>query len=206
MPPRKRAATKPAVDLANAKHNILPDLLDSAAIVPLDGLTRYHKNFRKGDQAEIRKSLRVNGQYRAVCVNRGTHTGRANEILAGNNTVQAARAEEWDVIAVGWVDVDEQAAAKIVAVDNLLNDKATNDEDALKELMSDLDDLEGSGMTDDEFAKLLGAGDGGDDPDTSPQLPDAEYAVIINCRDEEQQAELLETFEAEGLDARPLMM
>ena len=159
MATRKAAAAKPSQavpDLADVKHNILPDLLASSAVVPLETLTRYHRNFRKGDQAEIRKSLRVNGQYRAVCVNRGTHTGRENEILAGNNTVQAARAEEWDVIAVGWVDVDDQAAAKIVAVDNLLNDKATNDEDALKELMAELDDLEGSGMTDDEFAKLLG--------------------------------------------------
>ncbi|MDX3097732.1 hypothetical protein PV417_24845 [Streptomyces sp. ME19-03-3] len=42
-----------------------------------------HPNPRTGDVDAIAESLRVNGRYKAIVVNRGTHTGRPNEVLAG---------------------------------------------------------------------------------------------------------------------------
>ncbi|WP_286141993.1 hypothetical protein [Mycobacterium sp. D16Q16] len=55
-------------------------------------------------------------------VNRGSQTGRRNEVLAGNHTLMAARSLGWDTIDVGIVDVDEDTARSIVAADNRLAD------------------------------------------------------------------------------------
>lgn len=172
---------------------------------PLDQLKPFHKNPRRGNVDLIAQSIETNGQYRPLVVNRGTKTKRPNEILAGNHTYAALRHLGRATGAVTFVDVDDQQAARIVVVDNRASDKATNDEDVLKDLLADIDDLAGTGYTDEEFAKLVGLG-GEDDPDTDPQLGDVGYAIIVNCTDEDHQATLLAAFEEEGLDARPLMM
>lgn len=173
---------------------------------PLDELKPYHKNPRRGDVDLIAQSIETNGQYRPLVVNVGTKTKRRNEILAGNHTYAALKHLKRTTAAVTFVDVDNAGAARIVVVDNRASDKAKNDDDVLKDLLADLDDLTGTGYTDDEFAKLVGIDVDGDDADTSPQLPQAAFAIIIDCHDETHQAELLATFEEEGLDCRPLMM
>ncbi|MGW1508716.1 hypothetical protein [Streptomyces sp. NPDC002394] len=100
---------------------------------------------RTGDLPAIAESLTVNGQYRAVIVNKGTHTGRPNEILAGNHTVAAAQQLGWEQIAATWVAVDDEAAARIVVVDNRTNDLAGYDTALLAEVLSEIPDLEGTG-------------------------------------------------------------
>jgi hypothetical protein len=54
--------------------------------MPLDDLQRFPGNARRGDVAEIRKSIRRHGQYRAIVVrvSDGEYT-----ILAGNHTAEA---------------------------------------------------------------------------------------------------------------------
>lgn len=189
-----------------------PDLVGGSVIdgyepaFPLSELRGFHKNPRRGDIALIAESIERNGQYRPLVVNRGTKTGRLNEILAGNHTYAALQHLGRLTAAVTFVDVDDQQAARIVIVDNRASDKAKTDEDVLKDLAADLDDLAGTGITDAEFAKMAGLGDDGDGPDTDPQLGDVGYAIIVTCDDEDHQAALLESFEGEGLDARPLMM
>lgn len=190
-------ATKPKGEFRNG--GIHPDIADLA--VPLADLNPYHKNPRRGDIETIRESLRTNGQYRPIVVNRGTKTGRPNEILAGNHTFAAAKAEKWTEIAATFVDVDNDQAAKLVVIDNRASDKAKNDKDVLADLLGSLDDLEGTGYSAEDLAKLCS----NDPPDTDPQLSEA-YAVIIDCDDEDQQAELLMEFEDRGLRVRPLMM
>lgn len=113
--------------------------------VPVGDLRTYHRNPRKGNTAVIAQSLTVNGMYRPVCVNRGTHTGRPDEVLAGNHTLMAARDLGWDTIAVTYIDVDDDQAARIVAVDNRSADLATYDDRLLLELLADLPDLDGTG-------------------------------------------------------------
>lgn len=119
-------------------------------------LHTYHRNPRKGDTTLIANSLRTHGQYKPICANVGTYTGRPNEVLAGNHTLMAFRdvAEtdadpRWAAIQVHWVDVDEDTAARIVAVDNRASEVGTNDNDTLLELLSGLPDLEGTGYSQD---------------------------------------------------------
>jgi hypothetical protein len=123
----------------------------------------YYKNPRLGNVKAIADSLRAHGQYKPVVVNRGTHTGRPMEVLAGNHTVKAFRdlqeAEpddpRWGLLAAFVIDVDDDRAARIVLVDNRSPELGTYDNAVLTELLSDLGDLTGTGYTDDDLSDLM---------------------------------------------------
>ena len=117
----------------------VPDTLTALA-VPIDDVHPYEHNPRRGDLAALTESLEVNGQYRPIVANR-----RTGDVLAGNHTWQAAKALGWTHIAVSWVNVDDETAARIVLVDNRTNDLATYDDTALAGLLESLPDLAGTG-------------------------------------------------------------
>lgn len=123
--------------------------------VPIGDLTRYYRNPRRGDVAAVAESLRVHGQFKPIVVNCGTLTGRPNEILAGNHTWDAAQVRGWDQIAVSWVDVDDDDAAKVVIVDNRTSDLAGYDTELLADILSGLPDLDGTGYDQDAVDDLL---------------------------------------------------
>lgn len=128
----------------------------SAEKVPIDSLSLYPGNARQGDIGMISESLRVNGQFRPIVVNRAT-----SEILVGNHTYQAALALGWKEIAVTFVDVDEEEARRIVLVDNRTTDIATYDSDALVELLRSIShDLSGTGFSGDDLDDLLAGASG----------------------------------------------
>lgn len=78
------------------------------ATINVDELNIFDGNPRRGDVAKIAESLRARGQYRPIVVNRGTHTGRKMEVLAGNHTLMAARSIGMDTVECGIVDVGEE--------------------------------------------------------------------------------------------------
>jgi site-specific DNA-methyltransferase (adenine-specific) len=131
---------------------ILPELEHLAE--PIDTLRLYERNPRRGVVAKIAESLSANGQYRAVTARRSSR-----EVLAGNHTLQAARSLGWSHVAVEWIDVDDEQAARIVLVDNRLSDLATYDDEALLELLQYVPDLTGTGYDDAALAALLAATD-----------------------------------------------
>lgn len=130
--------------------------------VSIDELSPYHENPRRGDVSAIAESLRINGQFRPLVVNRGTHTGRPNEVLAGNHTLAAAlsldgSAHEIRHLDCYMVDVDDDAAVRIVLADNRTSDLAAYDDHALADLLQTMDDLEGTAYADDDLEALLSA-------------------------------------------------
>lgn len=148
-------------------------------------LALHHRNPRVGDVPAIAASLRANGQYKPIVVNRGSHTGRPLEVLAGNHTLLAIRdlAEEypsderWQSVDCWVIDVDDDRATRIVAADNRTSELGTFDDRLLAELLADLDDLEGTGYDPydlDNLADRLAGGDyegdlGGDSDDEDPE-------------------------------------
>lgn len=195
--------TDPATDDApcerHEQRGVIYDL--ASEIVPVSALRTFHANPRKGNVTAICRSLLKHGQYRPIVVNRGTFTGRENEVLAGNHTLQAHRVladeepskanptpEQWATIAVVWVDVDDDQAARIVAADNRTSDLGEYDDRLLAELLGSLPDLDGTGYDpgdlDDILARLdadtnaiaegLSTSDsaGSDEPEDSPSLAD----------------------------------
>lgn len=139
---------------ADVRHNVLPALLDS--LVPLADLEPHPHNARRRDEraeAELRNSMRVNGQYRRIVVRR-LDDGRL-QTLAGHGTAEAARQLEWTHIAAEVHDhVDDEHAARIVAVDNKTGDMSDDDPVALLELLESMGSLEGSGFVDDYVDEL----------------------------------------------------
>lgn len=125
------------------------------ADTPLDTLQPYHQNPRRGDTQAIADSLERNGQYRPIVVNKGTHTSRPNEVLAGNHTLAAAQQLGWKTIATYIIDVDDETATRIVLADNRTADLGTYDDDTLLELLETIDhDLDGTGYTYDDLEAL----------------------------------------------------
>jgi ParB-like chromosome segregation protein Spo0J len=117
--------------------------------VPIASLSSYPLNPRRGDIEAIAQSLKAHGQYRPIVVQYGT-----NFILAGNHTYKAAKKLGWKKIKVTYVDVPEERAKQIVLADNRLTDLATYNEPLLKNLLSSLPDLEGTGFSEADVANL----------------------------------------------------
>lgn len=157
-----------------------PETLD------ISELSLYHRNPRRGDVAAIAASMAANGVYKPLVVNRGSHTGRPMEVLAGNHSLRALRLlTEQEPDQTRWrradcwvVDVDDDRAARIVLADNRTADLGDYDTAELAELLSGLDgDLAGTGYDLDDLADLAAALDDAagveltGDPDAAPPPP-----------------------------------
>lgn len=127
----------------------IPSTLQKLA-VPISSLVFYGKNARIHNMPKIEASLKQHGQYRPIVVRAGT-----NEILAGNGTVQGAINLGWEQIAATFMDCDDDQAARIVAVDNKLNDDATYDPVKLVDLLTSIPDLAGTGFETDDLDRLI---------------------------------------------------
>lgn len=172
------------------------------ANIPLDELTPFPGNAKRGDVDTIRASLRRNGQYRSLVV-REIPDGPLI-VLAGNHTLQALAAEGHPTARCEIVVCDDDTARRINLVDNRSAELGGYDSDALAELLSYMDgDLEGTGYSDSDIAGLITVPD---IPDDEPEpLTDPVYGVVVLCLDQQQQDDLLERLTAEGRRARPIL-
>lgn len=142
-------------------------------LLNLSELQPYYRNARRGNVDAIAESLQVNGQYKPIIVNEGTHTGRPFEVLVGNHTVQAAQQIGLESLSAVVVDVDDAQARRIVLVDNRTSDLATYDDELLADLLADVDGFMGTGFTDADLDALVGPPAPKSDPDDAPPLPEA---------------------------------
>jgi hypothetical protein len=139
---------------AKPSNNIL---VQRTEIVPIGDVKPFYKNPRVGNIDKIAKSLEEFGQFRPIMVNIGTHTGRPNEVGAGNHTLLAARRLGMTSVLASFIDVDEETLKKIVLTDNRLAEDGTYDYDILAELLKDMDGFEVTGFDQSEVDKLLAA-------------------------------------------------
>jgi hypothetical protein len=117
------------------------------------------------------------------------------------------------------LDIDEAEAAKILAtldplaamaqadagrLDRLLREIDTKNE-ALQELLARLADENGA-VAGEEDAKPQATAAAGMTNDGEQSRGETKYAVVINCDSEEQQLELLERFDQEGLSCQALLL
>jgi len=138
--------------LAAEDPHTIPKTLQKLS-VEIDSVEPYDRNPREGDIGAISESLLMHGQYRPIVVNKPTR-----QILAGNHTWKAAKALGWTEIAVSFVDVDDEQAARIVLVDNRTNDLASYDDAMLAGMLEELQassDLTGTGYDTAALDELL---------------------------------------------------
>ncbi len=138
--------------------------------IPIRDLTRYPGNPRRGDTAEIRKSVRRLGQYRTIVVR---DTGTALVILAGNHTTDALAAEGHETARCEVLTCGDDDARRINLADNRLAELGGYDDADLAELLGGLDgDFDGTGWTQDDYDALLqDEPTGNNDPDDAPEPP-----------------------------------
>lgn len=125
-------------------------IAEQSITIDIDAVKPYRKNPRVGDVAAIAESLATNGQFRPIVVQKST-----GEILGGNHTWKAAKSLKWKTINAVYVDVDDQAAARIVLADNRTNDLASYDTEVLGEILKTLPSAVGTGYDDKAVAALL---------------------------------------------------
>jgi len=137
--------------------------------IKIDTLLEYPGNARKGNVGILVESLKVNGQYRPIIVQKST-----NYVLAGNHLLKAANRLEWDEIDAVVIDVDDERALKIVLADNRTADLGEYDHDLLHSLLKELEDFAGTGYSIqdiDELEKLGGA--------PKEEKPEVDFSVAL---------------------------
>ena len=124
-------------------------------------LYEYPDNPRKGDIDKIAESLRVNGQYKPLVVQKGT-----NYVLAGNHTLKAAKKLNWAEVNIVEIDVYDEGAKRIVLADNRTSDGSTYDYQVLNDLLTTLPDFDGTGYDKAALDQMINA--------VNPYIPELE--------------------------------
>lgn len=131
-------------------------------------------------------------------------TGRLIDGHARRKVALDQGADKVPVLVGSWTEEQEKT---ILATLDPLAAMAEADQTALDSLLREVET--GDAAVQALLDSLGQNGDGpplpGDEPDTAPQLAGLEYRVVVDCRDEAHQAELLGRFESEGLPCRPLI-
>jgi hypothetical protein len=121
--------------------------------VAIDDLIPHPRNPRKGNVDVIAESIKVNGFYGVILTQAST-----GYILAGNHRWKGAKKVGMTHVPVMALDVDDDAALKILLADNRTADKATYDEAELAALLKDVlaaSDLSGTGWTGADLDKMI---------------------------------------------------
>lgn len=176
-----------------------------AYAVPIGDMVTDPANARKHDEKNlqaIKASLRVYGQRQPIVVNK-----RTGHVEAGNGRLEAALALGWSHIAAVYVDDDPTTAAGFSIADNRTAELAEWDPEALDSLLRTIqtEDQELADMLAvlAEQEKIIPPEDDHAEPTYAPE--GLEYRLLVSCRDEKHQTELLERLEGEGLSCRPLI-
>lgn len=147
--------------------------------IPISDLTRFPGNARRGNVAEIRKSIRRHGQYRAIVV-RDCAEGLV--ILAGNHTRDALEAEGHESARCEVITCTDDEARRVNIADNRMSDLAVDDSDAIAELLSYLDDdYDGTGWSAEDVAALIEVPDFGPEDKDQPRLDELEPRPCPKC-------------------------
>ena len=112
-----------------------PGILGSLELTPADRLEPHPMNPRRGDVDLIRESIRRNGWHGSIVAQRSS-----GYILAGNHRFLAGRAEGIERFPVHWVDLDDDAALRVLLADNRTSDVATYDDPTLLQLFAQIGD------------------------------------------------------------------
>jgi ParB-like chromosome segregation protein Spo0J len=171
--------------------------------VSLTDLGRFPGNSRIHADTELKASVKRFGQYKPLTVR--VLPDKSYVILAGNGTADALAAAGYTEADCALLECDDLEARQINLADNRLSDLASDDKDALAELLSYLDeDYEGTGWSSDAVAKIIDPPPPGED-DAGLDDVGTRWGVIVECGSEDEQLRLLDELGGQGLNVRALM-
>lgn len=99
-------------------------------------------NYNNGDVEAIGESIDDNGMCDIVLVQRST-----GDIISGNHTYEALMERDSDLAPMVLLDVDDTRAKKIAVAMNVIPRRARPDNALLLDILDDLPDLRGTGVT-----------------------------------------------------------
>jgi len=143
-------------DTTDSAEDSLPELLAREIVLePIDSLRDHPENPNEGDPEAIGESAEKVGFYNVVFAQKSTRM-----ILAGHSRRDYLRAAGSHVAPVVWLDVDDEAALRILVGDNEIPREHSRRNDqrltrALASLLTTEDNLAGTGFDDDSYARIL---------------------------------------------------
>lgn len=148
----------------------------------------------------IKASLRRFGQQKPIVVD------ASGVIRAGNGTYAAAKALGWKQLAIVRSDLPAVELTAFAIADNRTGELAEWDDDLLAQQLGSLAedgfDLSDVGFDEKDMKKMLGEEDENSAGET---LGDGKFMIVVTCRDEQQQVELLERFADEEIECKALV-
>ena len=174
---------------------------------PANQFLAHEMNARRhpGNQREaLRGSLNAVGWIAPVIV-----SAKTGKILDGHARIEEALSQDENShVPFIEVDVSESEERTILASFDPITGLATYDREALDALLREVSTGEAALQ---EMLAELAQKEGvipsnvDDDVNTSSQMEGLQYRVIVLCRSESHQSELLERFEMEGLECQALI-
>lgn len=154
--------TEPAFRLADQTYD---------PAIPVDSISEHPENYNEGDVGAISESLAEHGFYGAIGVQTSTRL-----ILFGNHRHRTAVMQGARTLPGFWLDVDDDEARRIMAVDNRSAALARVDEGRLVALLAPLAQssrgLAGTGYDGDDLDDMVTALQGPKPPDGFPPFGD----------------------------------
>jgi hypothetical protein len=153
--------------------------------------------------ALVAESIKRFGWGRPIIANR--HKGLEGEIIVGHTALLAAERLGEDKVPVRWVSLPAKKAHALAVADNKLGEKSKWDAGKLGEVVGlgelDPNDWMTAGFQEKEIKSLMFA----PWPKESRQALGSglSFSVIVECRDEDHQSEVMERLEADGLTCKP---
>ena len=184
----------------------------AAEHVKLDALTPWKKNpksIEPKDVRELARSIRRFGFGSPIVARKAN-----GEIIAGHLRYAAAKHLRLETVPVRFMDLGENEAHAMAIADTKIQQRRDFDEEQLAQVMESLEEegvdlTHGTGFDDDAIDEILSAdSESGSSKDKSrgaKKLGGLMYRIVIDCKDEIDQATLLDRLESEGLLCRPLM-
>lgn len=173
----------------------------AAEWVPITALAPWAKNPRKNDGEPVKavmKSIKRFGFGSPILARRAD-----GEVIAGHTRLKAAIALGLDKVPVRYLDLDPAEAHLLALADNKVAEKSRWDDALVTQILSDYttEDALDAGFTTKDLEKLGGAIDPGE-----PESMVTVFQIIVSCKDEDQQADLLSELEGKGHECRLLML
>jgi len=166
--------------------------------VPIDSLSEDPSNARRHPQRnleQIKASLRRFGQQKPIVVD------ATNTVRAGNGTLMAAKALGWKTISIVRSDLAKTELTAFAIADNRTAELAEWDAEILSATLAD-PEIGDVGFLDEEIRKLTNQ----PLPELdSVEMPAEKWLIVVTCKDEADQAELLERFAADGIKCKALL-
>jgi len=166
--------------------------LDISSLSPDPANARRHP---ERNLEQIKASLRRFGQQKPIVVDAN------NVVRAGNGTLAAAKSLGWKTLAAVRSELPRTELTAYAITDNRSAELAEWDHEILSRTLSD-PEIGEVGFLPAEIDKLIGRPM---EDFIGQELPAEKWLIVVTCKDEADQAEMLERFAAEGIKCKALL-